>query len=85
MRIRTALISIVMPGLGQLFNRQYIKAITFLIIEHLIGTGLTIKKINSHYRVRFCKTGTFLLCKKVPIRFNAFFCYIRFINLWGTK
>ncbi|GAA0492700.1 hypothetical protein GCM10008986_18840 [Salinibacillus aidingensis] len=37
MRIRTALISIVMPGLGQLLNLQYIKAITFLIIEHFIN------------------------------------------------
>ncbi|MRG87594.1 hypothetical protein [Salinibacillus xinjiangensis] len=37
MRIRTALLSIVMPGLGQLFNRQYIKSITFLIIEHSIN------------------------------------------------
>lgn len=37
MRIKTALSSIVMPGLGQLLNRQYIKAITFLIIEHIIN------------------------------------------------
>ena len=37
LRIRVALLSIVMPGLGQILNRQYIKSFVFLIIEHLIN------------------------------------------------
>lgn len=37
LRLRAVLLSLVMPGLGQILNRQYIKAIVFLLLEHAIN------------------------------------------------
>jgi hypothetical protein len=34
LRVVAALFSIIMPGLGQVYNRQFVKGIIFLIIEH---------------------------------------------------
>ncbi|WP_462411584.1 hypothetical protein [Neobacillus sp. Marseille-QA0830] len=34
MRIIAALFSLLMPGVGQFYNRQFIKGVIFLIIEH---------------------------------------------------
>ncbi|WP_428908299.1 hypothetical protein [Niallia sp. Krafla_26] len=34
MRVLAGLFSILMPGCGQMFNKQYIKGVVFLIIEH---------------------------------------------------
>lgn len=34
MRVIAALFSILMPGLGQVYNRQFVRGIIFLIIEH---------------------------------------------------
>jgi hypothetical protein len=38
MRSIAALFSILMPGLGQVYNRQFVKGIIFLIIEHFDNT-----------------------------------------------
>jgi hypothetical protein len=34
LRVIAALFSIIMPGLGQVYNRQFVRGIIFLIIEH---------------------------------------------------
>jgi hypothetical protein len=34
LRVIAALFSILMPGLGQVYNRQFVRGIIFLIIEH---------------------------------------------------
>lgn len=34
MRVIAALFSILMPGFGQIYNRQFIKGIIFVVIEH---------------------------------------------------
>jgi hypothetical protein len=33
-RVAAALLSVLMPGVGQMYNRQFIKGIIFMIIEH---------------------------------------------------
>lgn len=38
MRILAALLSIVMPRLGQIFNRQIIKGFVYLLAEHVVNT-----------------------------------------------
>jgi hypothetical protein len=38
LRSIAALFSILMPGLGQVYNRQFVKGIIFLIIEHFDNT-----------------------------------------------
>lgn len=44
MRNIAALFSILMPGFGQVYNRQFIKGIAFLVIEHFINI---LGKINT--------------------------------------
>jgi len=50
MRTLAGLFSILMPGCGQMFNKQYIKGIIFLIIEHLDNIGA---HINQAIRLDF--------------------------------
>ena len=53
-RFCAAILSILMPGLGQLFNKQFFKAIVLLFIEHTINrlshlnTGLMLSFNGNH-------------------------------------
>jgi hypothetical protein len=38
MRVVAALFSMLMPGCGQFYNREFIKGLTFIIIEHFDNT-----------------------------------------------
>lgn len=44
MRALAGFFSILMPGCGQMFNKQYVKGFAFLIIEHLENIGAHINQ-----------------------------------------
>ena len=44
MRVISALFSMLMPGFGQIYNRQFIKGIFFVILEHYVNASANINK-----------------------------------------
>jgi hypothetical protein len=74
------LLSIVMPGAGQIFNRHFIKAIIFLAIEHIVNT---LANINRAIYLDFNGFHQEAL-KALDYQFALFYPGIFLVSIWDA-
>ncbi|SFJ04180.1 hypothetical protein SAMN02799624_03141 [Paenibacillus sp. UNC496MF] len=80
MRVLAVICSIIMPGFGQLFNRQYVKALIFLLIELGLNSTIHLNRI-----IRLDMLGhDEKICQAASLEIAHFYPGFYVMNVWDA-